>query len=190
MRSIKFSDSDLNFLRLHYEEELKAARDYIVRVEEILKKLGASEKPSINVLPEKEVKVAKKRGRKPGKKLSVDTPVKEKKKPGRKPKAFLVSTEVKAEPEPKAPESKKEAKMPVKRALKTKQSKPIVEKKEPAGKPEKSIPAANETKIPIKNRNKKPRPRKGVFLTPLSKPLKKKEPVDEASIPPSEPPVV
>jgi len=57
MKSIKFSESELEFLKNHYELELIEAESYISEIKNILKKLGAEIKAAE---PEKP---RKKRGR-------------------------------------------------------------------------------------------------------------------------------
>lgn len=175
MKSIKLSDSELNFIREHYEAELEAAEKFMVQVKEILAKLGVPKKSSIDVSTEKEEKIAKKRGRKPGKKAAAfkDVP----KKRGRKPKSGLI--EVKPEQEHTGPiltEDKKKPAPKLKRTPKTKVEKPIAEKTDL--KSEKIM--INQKKVGKTNKKKKTnrRFRKGVYLAPLSKPLKKKEQIE------------
>jgi hypothetical protein len=64
MRAIKFSESELEFLKNHYELELLDAENYVGEIKNILKKLGVIEKEIIKEKPEKKVtpkKVAKKK---------------------------------------------------------------------------------------------------------------------------------
>jgi hypothetical protein len=82
MKSIKFSNEELNLLQKQYREELHKAEKYVEQVKEILKKLGAINESAIT-----EGEISKpKRGRK--KKTEIQSPVviKEKKKRGRKPR--------------------------------------------------------------------------------------------------------
>ena len=151
--------------------EIEAAEKYIITAKEILKKLGSTKKPSIDFIPEKEVKVAKRRGRKPK----------------------SVSTEELPKPPKDVPvilEKKRKSTSKLKKAPKTK-IEPSV-KNAPDSKPAKIIPKPTKVEKPIvKKKRANKRPRKGVFLTPLSKPLKKKESLNEVqteSAPPSEPP--
>ncbi|MEI7500486.1 MAG: hypothetical protein WCK84_08540 [Bacteroidota bacterium] len=60
MRSIKFSESELEFLQNHYELELLDAENYVGEIKNILKKLGNIEKEITKEKP------AKKSGKKPG----------------------------------------------------------------------------------------------------------------------------
>jgi hypothetical protein len=61
MKSIKFSESELEFLLNHYELELLDAENYIGEIKNILKKLGKIEKESTKEKPIK--KTGKQRGR-------------------------------------------------------------------------------------------------------------------------------
>jgi hypothetical protein len=72
MKTIKFNESELEFLQSHYELELLDAENYIIEIKNILKKLGVVEKEAVKEKP------VKKTGKKPGR------PKKEKKitKPG------------------------------------------------------------------------------------------------------------
>lgn len=99
MKSIKFSDEQLEFLREQYTEELANAEKYVEQVKEILKKLGAEVKAS-KIGTDQPVKVEKKRGRKP--KVAV-AEVKEPKKRGRKPKVAVADAPVET---PVKPEKK------------------------------------------------------------------------------------
>jgi len=128
MKTIKFSDNELEFLRNHYELELMEAENYIAEIKNILKKLGAELKAEIPETPKK------KRGRPrkvkdegtamdkgSGKKADVKVVVKkERKKPGPKPKKKKIT--------PKKKVAKKVAKKVVKKAA----PKPA----EPVSKPE------------------------------------------------------
>lgn len=175
MRSIKFSESELEFLREHYKTEIEAAEKYIVTAKEILRKLGAPVKSILTAIPEKAVKV---RGRKPGKKATVDTtqkPSTPPKKRGRKPKS--VSTEESTMPSRDVPaileKKKKQPSLKLKKAPE-KKIEPSV-KKGPDLEPKTIIPSSPKVEKPIvKKKRTNKRPRKGIFLTPLSKPLKKK----------------
>lgn len=61
MKSIRFSEDELEFLRNHYEFELAEAENYVEDIKSILKKLGSLKK---EVIAEKPAKVkGKKRGR-------------------------------------------------------------------------------------------------------------------------------
>jgi len=105
MKSIKFSDEQLEFLREQYTDELANAEKYVEQVKEILKKLGAEVKAS-KIGTEQPVKVEKKRGRKP--KVAV-AEVKEPKKRGRKPKVVATVADAPVET-PVKPEKKTKSK--------------------------------------------------------------------------------
>ena len=77
MPSIKFSETELGFLRNHYEQELMDAEMYVAEIRKILSKLGKSEAETIVAAPEK-----KRRGR-PAKKTKT---VKDTKEAAAKPK--------------------------------------------------------------------------------------------------------
>jgi len=137
MKSIKFNESELEFLKNHYELELVEAENYIAEIRNILKKLGVIIKDEA---AEKHVKTGKKRGR-PKKEAVVAaapvTPVAkpaEKKKKSRKTKkAKVVASEKKVEP-------KIEKKRKVKAATKAPAKKPT---------PPKTLPEiAVKTEIP------------------------------------------
>jgi hypothetical protein len=189
MRSIKFSESELEFLRERYKIEIEAAENYIIQAKEILKKLGSTKKPSIDIIPEKAGKVRVKRGRKPGKKATVDTiqkPSTPPKKRGRKPK--FVSTEESTKPSRDVP-AILEKKKPFSKLKKAPEKKiePSIQKT-PDLEPKTIIPSSPKVEKPIvrkKRANK--RTRKGIFLAPLSKPLKKKEPSSELQPEPAPP---
>jgi hypothetical protein len=189
MKAIKFSDSELAFIKEHYESELESAEKYIVHVKEILAKLGVPKRLPIDVLPNKEEKIAKKRGRRPGKKTagSTDAP----KKRGRPPKSG--STEKQPELEKVVPEIKQEKKKPtlkLKRKQRVQVEKPAIDKIEvSAVTPEGKDSAQKKIKKPTKRRAYKRRKGK-VFLAALSKPLKKKEPVPEQPLDIMSPPEV
>lgn len=67
MKSIRFSESELEFLKNHYELELVEAENYITEIKNILAKLGVLAKEAI---AEKPAKSGKRRGR-PKKKATV-----------------------------------------------------------------------------------------------------------------------
>lgn len=93
MKTIKLSETDLNFIRNHYEAELSDAETYIKQVKEILNKLGKS--PTAEDIIIKEVK---KRGPKP--KTVVIAEPKAQKRRGRPPKVSLPATVEKPIPAP------------------------------------------------------------------------------------------
>lgn len=101
MKTIKFSDSELEFLRNHYELELTDAETYVAGIKNILIKLGAQGKPS-----EEEPVVKKRPGRPPRSEQKMEQPVPapvpaERKKPGPKPKSGSKKTAKKGKPGPK-----------------------------------------------------------------------------------------
>jgi peptidoglycan hydrolase CwlO-like protein len=61
MKSIRFSETELEFLKAHYELELEEAKKYIEDVKGILKKLGAELEQDVDEKPKK------RRGRPPKK---------------------------------------------------------------------------------------------------------------------------
>lgn len=93
MKTIKLTETDLNFIRNHYEAELTDAEAYIKQVKEILHKMGKS--PTVEEIIVKEVK---KRGPKP--KLIAKTAPKVPKKRGRPPKVSMPAREEKSVPVP------------------------------------------------------------------------------------------
>ena len=93
MSTIKLSESDLYFIRNHYEGELADAETYIKQVKEILKKLGKN--PIVEDVIVKEVK---KRGPKP--KTIVAAEHKAPKRRGRPPKVSLPAAVEKSVPAP------------------------------------------------------------------------------------------
>jgi hypothetical protein len=98
MKTIKFTNQELESMVEIYTAEMEEAKLYISKIQDILKKLGA--KPAAEVAIEQEPK--KKRGRKPSVK---PIEIKERKKPGRKPKA-AAEPEVKTVAEPIKPVKK------------------------------------------------------------------------------------
>jgi len=88
MKSIRFTESELEFLKNHYELELIEAENYISEIKNVLTKLGALVKEATPEMPVN--KTRKKRGR-PRKIEAVKTPkettVKKRRKRGRKQKA-------------------------------------------------------------------------------------------------------
>ncbi len=92
MKSIKFSEKEIEFLREQYLEELANAEQYVEQVKEILKKLNISAKDEP---VEKETKKDKKKDHKH------KSEIKELKKRGRKPKGVEHKTDTIQIPEPK-----------------------------------------------------------------------------------------
>lgn len=79
MKTIKFSDSEVDLLTQMYREELEMAKNYVKQIEDVLKKFGVASEET----PEKPIEEKKKRGRKPQVKAAE---IKEPKKRGRRPK--------------------------------------------------------------------------------------------------------
>jgi hypothetical protein len=116
MKSVKLNESELELIRNLYEEELAFAENYIMKIQDLLKKLGGVRPTELPV-----VKEVKKRGRKPKK---VNLAPKVGKKRGRKPAARKnAKVEVAAKPvekvtpEPKRKPKPVKKKKPVKRAV-------------------------------------------------------------------------
>jgi len=158
MKSIEFTDQELDFLRKQYLMELEEAENYVKSIKSVLVKLGSS-KPK---------KVAEPVGKLP-------------KKRGRKPK--VVKEEVLVKPIEKARKPRKDKGKGRRKGIKL--VKPAVESKVPVLKTDEK---SKKTLVPKKKINKrKSYRRKGVYLTPLSKPLKKKT-VAETPLPIETPP--
>ncbi|MEI7896096.1 MAG: hypothetical protein WCJ26_03610 [bacterium] len=100
MKSIKFSDAELEFLQNHYELELMDAENYVGEIKNILKKLGAIEQEVAKEKPA--VKSGKKAGR----------PKQEKKVAAEK----VVAPEVKATKKPTPKKAAKKAPKAAKKA--------------------------------------------------------------------------
>lgn len=151
MKSIKFNESELEFLQNHYELELSDAENYVGEIKNILKKLGVIGK---EIAKEKPVKST---GKKPGrpkkdkktpadnaipapsrqtKKVTPKKVVKRKVKPAKKTKLTGVKAEktsvAKAAPKKKVRKVKKVKKSRIKAdknsALKAQVSKPVSKK--------------------------------------------------------------
>ena len=127
MKSIKFNDSEIEFLISHYEQELVEVENYLSDLKSLLKKLGAKEKKSV----EPAAATAEPKTKKTGKG-----------KPGRPPK---VKTEeapvpVVAENKPKTKAGRTKTKATAK---KTRQNKKTTKAPAPAIK---TAPAAEEVK--------------------------------------------
>ena len=182
MKSINFTEKELEFLRKQYQDELESAQQYVNQVSEILEKLGAPSTEIIKESAEQEPKVAKRRGRKPKVKI-IET--KEPKKRGPKPKPVMV--------EPKVPKKRgRPFKAVVVPAVSTSSVTPVKEPKKRGRKPritsvtksESKIlptPAVKEEKkiVAKKSTSKRKRKWRGIVLTPMSKPFKLKEPKEE-----------
>ena len=61
MKTIKFTDSEFDFFRAHYELELSEAEKYVAEIKKILKKIGATQATPVNEQPA--ATTGKKRGR-------------------------------------------------------------------------------------------------------------------------------
>jgi|ERR1035438_9144298 hypothetical protein len=186
MKTITFSDKELEFLTQHYKDELSNTEAYLNQLKEILKKIelpsdkatdkaGSTEPEVIQKkrgpkpkTKNSEPKVPGKRGRKPKISSLPFVEVKEPKKRGRKPKsASLPETEIR---EPK------------KRGRKPKVV--IAQKSETTSLPDPVSKESKKTGIkkPARKRNRK---WKGVRLSNWSKPVQLKEPpvepIDESA---------
>ncbi|TRZ74059.1 MAG: hypothetical protein D4R97_04480 [Bacteroidetes bacterium] len=150
MKSIKFTDDELDFLLDQYQMELEEAEKYVESLRNIIKKLG-------NPKPKK-----------------VAEPVeKQPKKRGRKPK--LIKEQVLAKPIKKARKPRKDKGKGRRKGVKL--VKPTVESKAPVIPATESKPPK---KVVLKKKAKKKRniKSKKVVLAPLSKPLKPKPVVE------------
>jgi hypothetical protein len=189
MKTIKFSDEEITFLRQQYTDELAQAEKYIDQIKDVLKKLGTPARVSKEVLMEKEPKVAKRRGPKPKvKAIEAKVP----KKRGR-PKRVVVPTTAEAATVTVAKPVKKEVKKKVgpkpKKKIATKAKvkieKKVISKPAPNKKAEEkaevvptTLPTSNPKeikKVVKKWSNKKRRPKR-ISLVNLRRPLPKKEP--------------
>jgi hypothetical protein len=147
MKSIKFSEDELDFLRTQYQLELVEAEKYVQDVKTLLKKLGV---PHTTKEPMSDVKIQKKRGRKP-KSVEEKAEIKVVKKK-RKTRSDKGGSRLKPIKPVKQKEDKKEAVLPAS---------------------ESELPK----KVVPKKRTRKKRNFKShrVVLAPLSKPLKRKQ---------------
>ena len=175
MKTISLTEKELQLLREQYTDEHAKAVEYVNQIKDILKKLGVTIKPAKDVLLEKEIKIGKKRGRKP--KAKVD--VKEPKKRGRKPKKVETAPVTAAKPIIK--KSKKRGR-PKRKVVPTTQVKPVnkvVKKKI------ESVPTAKPKSTPVKKTQKvvkkltpkvvvKPAPEQKPVLVKKAAPKKKK----------------
>jgi hypothetical protein len=159
MKSIKFTDDELDFLRTQYQLELVEAEKYVQEVKNLLEKLG---------VPTTEDETPAKR--KPGRKRKQAQPIEEvpvtKVKRGRKPKS-------------ESPEILKEIKV---KATKVGRKKPLKKVKTPVADTQtpKLVNEQAKRELPNKDKPKKKTVRKsykrrGIVLKNLSKPLPKKE---------------
>ncbi len=110
MKTIKFSESELEFLQTHYELELSDAENYVGEIKNILKKLGVFEKEVAKEKP------AKKSGKKPGRpKREKETAI-----------AITPTPVAKAEKKPTPEKVVKKAVVPVNKFAPVKAEKPVV----------------------------------------------------------------
>ena len=190
MKTVKFSEEEISFLRQQYSEELAQAEKFVKQIKDVLKKLGA---PAKEAPIEKEPKIPKKRGRKSKKSKTLEPKVPKKR--GR-PKKIVVPTTIEAaivkvaKPAKKAkPKKKIAAKAKVKVA-----KKPVAKATPQKNTAEKSeiVPTGALTSKVIKKVAKKKvtRKRKGLSLVNLRKPLVKKEPVVESEPKPEPVPAI
>jgi hypothetical protein len=147
MKSIKFSEHEIEMLISNYQMELGEALDYIEQIKGMLEKLGAPVQEKIEKIKEKkEKKTGKKRGPKPSQKPVV---AKEPKKRGRKPKVVVPTLDEVTLPEA-TPVIEVKVKTETKKiAGKTKvvaEKKPVV-KPEPKKKPEPKVAAKVESVV-------------------------------------------
>jgi len=174
MKSINFTEKELEFIRQQYQVELEEAETYVENIKNILNKIGVPSTAAMKEPIEQEPKVIKRRGRQPKAK---DVEPKVPKKRGRKPKAVIAEPKVpkkrgrpfKVAPVPTS-EPKKRGRKPRVSAEPTSQPKPV-----PTAEPkvEKKIV---KKKSPIRRRRSN---WGGVRLTPMSKPIRLKEPKEE-----------
>ncbi len=129
MKTISFSNQQVEFLIEQYESELVLAKEYVDQIVEILNKLGVNAKAPKENTVEKEPRQYKKRGRKPTVKVAEPKiPAKR----GRKKKVVAVPTPIESAPVPAAkPERKTKKTKKVKEAKKA-TKKPAAAKKESA----------------------------------------------------------
>ena len=180
MKSITFSEKELDFLRKQYQVELEEAEEYVKNIRNILDKVGSSENMAV---PEPKVQEPKKRGRKPKVVIEkVSQPVEKiRKKPGRKPKVKIEEPVKEIKKRGRKPTIKKEE--PViteeKKVKKTrsdkgkKRLKKVLEKPvQPPTESETDKMFLSKKKVVKKKRNR----RHGVVLTPMSKSFRIKEP--------------
>ncbi|MEI6681154.1 MAG: hypothetical protein WCO44_00925 [Bacteroidota bacterium] len=192
MKPIIFTKEELEHMRGYYQLELAEAEKEIIRIKDILSKLGTSN----TVITELTIdKVPGKRGRKA--KAVSDVPVlKVPGKRGRKPKLKPEAT-VAAEPKKRGPKPKVKDEAVVKKVRKQRSDKGgirgkhkstlLLENLEPSTPFVSMIdPVKDKPAIPKKAKKKKQFKKRGITLAPMGKPLPKRAPEPEST--PSEPP--
>jgi len=130
MKTISFSNQQVEFLIEQYESELVVAKEYVEQIVEILNKLGVNAKTAKENAVEKEPRQYKKMGRKP--KVNVAEPKAPPKKRGRKPAIAPILEETAPVPAPK-PEKKTKKTKKVKVAKKAIKELAIVKKESAKG---------------------------------------------------------
>ena len=131
MKTISFSNQQVEFLIEQYESELVLAKEYLNQIVEILNKLGVNAKAPKENKVEKEPRQYNKKGRKPLEKVA--EPKAPPKKRGRKPKiAVPVPIEAAPVPAPKPEKKSKTKKAKKAKVAKKAVAKPAVVKKESA----------------------------------------------------------
>jgi len=180
MKTITLTDKELQLLREQYTEEHANAVKYVDRINDILKKLGVTIKPAKDVLLEREIKIGKKRGRKP-KAKAVEPKVPKKR--GRKPKKVETVPVMAAKPIIKKAKKRGRPKRKVVPTTKPKPT-PVKEISKVVKKPTPKVdikPNAEKEPVLVKKaapKKKKPAKksygRKGVVLANLVKALPKK----------------
>jgi hypothetical protein len=185
MKTINFSDRELESMIEMYRAELEEAQMYISQIQELLKKLGAQ--PVKAEVLEKEPKVAKKRGRK-AQTVKVAIEDKPKAKRGRKAKVLVPTPEplvpvkpvekvIKKKPKSEKNSVAKQATVPIAKItpVATKPKKEVV-KHEP--KPKKIAAKAKAEKKPVTKPapKKKPEPKVAATVNTVVKSLLTKEP--------------
>ena len=168
MKSIKFSEKEIEFLIALYESEVQDAQAYIEQVKQILMKLRGG----ISLSAGDEIQLPKKRGRKPKAKDTVLSA--EPKKRGRKPKV----KEVSAEPKKRGRKPKvKEAEMKSEPKKRGRKPKVVAEKAaEIIEKPIKKKPSLKKAKV-VKKAVKPRKPLKSPLPKVLPPPTPSPEPV-------------
>ena len=151
MKTIKFSEKELGFIRQQYQVELEEAEEYVENLKNILRKIGGYENTGF---PDEDEKEPKRHGRKPKVQKELTPPI--------------------AEPVEKKRKPRRDKGM-----KRVKKNKPVIKEKSmndttPAFTPKEETVQSDdaETKaLPKKKGRKYTRKRRGVYLTPLRKPL-------------------